>query len=257
MNPPNIYNEAVAAMPPPGARAAEAPDFRRSVDRFVDDQDGQSMVEFVVVLPVFLFLVMGIVQFMMITNAAYMLNYGNFMAMRTAVANWEMSTVGRKDIQPGGGGAAAALPSNVRSEAKKTLQYCLLPVAYFKGDKITSLIFLNLAAPKMELGREGNANLNQNWLESFSEYRYPLMIPLANSIIYAITKGARGSTTYYADALTTDPRREVLGIKLPNIDPYLIAFDRKTILLKTSSNVAGTGANIKEFPHRMIIQRRW
>ena len=58
----------------------------REALRFHQDTEGQAMAEFCVILPVLLFLILGIIQMMLIANASYLLNLANFYALRTGVS---------------------------------------------------------------------------------------------------------------------------------------------------------------------------
>lgn len=231
----------------------EAPDFARSCRRFLKDEDGQSMVEFIVIMPILLFLIMGIVQFMLMANVSYFLHYGNFMAMRTASARWEMSVVGK----PGQGGQITKIPNAVIQEAERTLRYCLLPVAYIRGDKLNSLLLLSMTAKvRMALDAPNN-NTPADWIQAYSEYRYPLYIPLAKDVIYAISLGRKSSTTKWWESLPYDDNLEVFGFTIPNMDPWKLLLDLKTLEFKTNSGRKGQGPHKNQYPHRELIQRRW
>jgi Flp pilus assembly pilin Flp len=250
--------------------SGEAPDFGRAVNRFIKDEDGQSMVEFVIVMPLFLFLVLAIIQFMLIANAAYFVNYANFMAMRTAVAHYEMSTVGK--VMPSGK-VNKKIPAKVKTEANNTLRYCLLPIAYFPGDKFNSLAWLCLArfkmklAPKTQLQGQPDPTGAADFIHGHTKYEYPMMIPLAKNVIHAIFNPKPffmpKDALFYDEILPYNLGGGPFGLKLPGFLGY-----HRLPILSDSGNPGTAGKNSKQFknknnikkagvPHRMFIHRRW
>lgn len=62
------------------------------------DQDGSTMVEFILVIPVLLFMGMGLMQFALIYHAKSVLNYATFEAARTGAVNNAQIEVMRKEL---------------------------------------------------------------------------------------------------------------------------------------------------------------
>lgn len=62
--------------------------------RLAGDESGAVMAEFVIITPLFLFLILGIIQFMGIAHVDAMLQYANFMAARTGIVHYEAMSQG-------------------------------------------------------------------------------------------------------------------------------------------------------------------
>lgn len=58
--------------------------------KFPAEENGAVMVEFIIVAPLFLFLIVSILQFMAIAHVDALLQYANFMALRSGIVHYEL-----------------------------------------------------------------------------------------------------------------------------------------------------------------------
>jgi len=218
MNPthPAEHESANAGLPPaPGVSTTPPdPDFKRAVRRFFRDESGQSMVEFIVVIPMLLFLVMGIVQFSLNTIASYFANLGNFYALRSAAVIYEDAVVGNRRN-------GHVFPDDCLSTAR----YFMAPAWFVKGDMRASgmafaSITVNQVADTVAATRRavhnttggGNRPLQPQVMQMRLTFDYPMMMPVARNVIAA------------AQAVATNPLVELTDPMSNPLEP-LRTFD--------------------------------
>lgn len=169
---PDRHDQTLPAAAP-APTGAGAPDFQTAVRRFTRDENGQAMTEFVIVMPLFLFLVMAIMQFSLNAMGTYMLTLGNFYALRTAAVTQEYADLNLSGF-------------NVVNDARQTARYVMTPAWVVKGDIALSLDSYNSIAVTSQ--RQGNE------VQVQTTFNYPMVIPIARNVIGAAHRLNQGNT---------------------------------------------------------------
>lgn len=149
------------------------PSFQAAVRRFSRDENGQAMTEFVIVMPLFLFLVMAIMQFSLNAMGTYVLTLGNFYALRTASVTQEYADLNFSGF-------------NVVNDARETARYVMSPAWCVKGDFLLTLDSYNSVTVTSQ--RQGNE------VQVQTTFNYPMVIPIARNVIGAAHRLNQGNT---------------------------------------------------------------
>lgn len=134
-------------------------------------EQGQAMSEFCIILPLLLFLVFGIIQLMLITNASYLLNLANFYALRAGVANFEIYQYDLVD--------SGTLEQKMIDAATDVLEPILPGRFTLPGFWARNEIQVN-TVPEVD---SISANNRDRWLECQTEMQYNLFVPFAGAIM--------------------------------------------------------------------------
>lgn len=214
------------------------------VRRLPKDEEGQAMTEFCIILPLLLFLIFGILQLMLISNAAYMLNLANYYALRTGVVHFENYQYGLE---------SGDLEDKMRDEAIRVLSPILPrlmrdPLHYFMT---TVPIVLNTEPDVSNRIPEGSTD---NWLSCQTEMPFHLYVPFAGGIIASIywwgEWGVSPSNRLISEGIYI--REHPIGMFHP-LWPYIWM----RTLNYDYSNSRSPGNNIEMVDHhRMAIARR-
>jgi Flp pilus assembly pilin Flp len=232
------------ATPAPHHSAADAPDLNRALFRFVRDENGQAMTEFVIIMPLLLFLVMGIVQFALNAMGSYVLTLGNFYAMRSASVTMEYEDLGISGF-------------STEDDSTSTARYMMSPAWLVKGDPaLTVEAVLSISVTNE---RDGNNVTTQ------TEFDFPMVIPIARNVIGVAVNGAEGTFgeegTAFMDAVNDDiifiPNNflgNLIGGALAGIlQDNGITTGTKYVRLPMTSN---NRFDEEDGRHRMLIARR-
>ncbi|MFC1601585.1 TadE/TadG family type IV pilus assembly protein [Candidatus Sumerlaeota bacterium] len=155
---------------------------------FHKDEEGQAMTEFAIILPALLFLVFGILQLMLITNASYMLSLANFYALRTGVVHYELYQyrleTGNLENKMKEAAVETLLPILPRL-FRDPVNYGLTVMLEVRG---LSGIIINT---RPNVGSSIATSDGTNWLECQTEMPYHLFVPFAGAIIASIHHWSR------------------------------------------------------------------
>ena len=216
------------------------------VGNFPRDEQGQAMTEFTIILPVLLFLVFGILQLMLISNASYMLNLANYYALRTGVVHYELY---QYDFE--------SSPSDLEAKMKEAAVKELLPimprllrdpVKYF----MTAVpVVLNT---RPDVGQNIAESDRTNWLACQTEMPFHLYVPFAGAIIASIFHwsewGINPSNRLLEEGILI--REHPLSLGHP-LWPYIWMKSRNYDFQNTRAPSNST--NLKDM-HQMAIARR-
>lgn len=184
-------------------------------------QRGQSLLEFVIVVPVFLFLLLGIFQFMLVYRAKATLDYAVLEAARNGAVNGaEMSAIRSglaTGLMPLFATKASAIglgEARVRAELEARLYSSIEIVSPTRAawdnfaerqhDGVRALPNDNLMFRDNRIGSSGLNVQDANILKIRVIYRYPMIVPFVDRVIEGGSSLIRGH--WLSDVrLTPDP----------------------------------------------------
>lgn len=179
--------------------------------RFAGDESGAVMAEFVIITPLFLFLILGIIQFMGIAHVDSMLQYANFMAARTGIVHYEAMSQGWNT--DAGGGWQTSLKDKMEDGAKTALgpYYKMIPGDFetpygpgYDGPLPTGPAAVWKDSIDIEAGVVKDASMERVplWLTSRTKLDMKLGTPWVGRIVEVI---ARGGKDNFETEKGTDP----------------------------------------------------
>ncbi len=186
--------------------------------KFPKAEDGAVMVEFVIVAPLFLFLVMAIMQWTGIAHADALLQYGNFMSARAGAVHYEAMS---KNWDGGGTNFKTRLQDKMEDAAGHAMgpiyrqihgfrsataiassTIDLWPLRKVVGSAPVAVLDLNVKAGTVESGLE----YMPTWIVSQTEIDLGLPFPWVGSIIELMFRNAAGpATAQQAAQMGMDP----------------------------------------------------
>ena len=143
----------------------------RELFSFHKNEQGQAMSEFCIILPLILFLVFGIIQLMLITNASYLLNLANFYALRAGVANFEIYQYELVDH--------GTLEQKMEDAATDVLEPILPGRFTWEGQLTRATINIETVPDVSSI----SSNNTDRWLECQTSMSYHLFVPFAGTIL--------------------------------------------------------------------------
>jgi hypothetical protein len=174
----------------PGERPrVEEPNFRRAAERFMNDQDGQSMVEFALTGFLLLVLVLCIVQMSMNSDATHYCQLGNFYALRAGAVSWEYHEIGLDGFD------------DLRADMQSTARYFMFPAWYYEGEFLWSF----WASQQIDFDPDPSNATNivaeddNNFIELSTNFDYYMTMPLARNVIGAAWVGSDSEPGYNID----------------------------------------------------------
>jgi hypothetical protein len=212
----------------------------RELFSFHKNEQGQAMSEFCIILPLLLFLVFGIIQLMLITNASYLLNLANFYALRAGVANFEIY---QYEL------ASGTLENKMKDAAKDVLEPILPGYFTYHGQLTRMTIKINTAPDVSSISQ----NNRDRWLECQTSMSYHLFVPFAGTILAHIYHWGNWINTPWAGEgiLVRRPFWSWAGHPLwPYIDMRTLNYDFERL----GRSPSPTEAQIMR--HKMAIGRR-
>ncbi|MCW4454364.1 pilus assembly protein [Flavobacterium sp. MXW15] len=200
-------------------------------------QRGQSLVEFCIVVPAFLFLILVTLQFILIYRAKSTLDYATFQAarkgalagadkgkMKTALANGMVPLFA---TSPDAGGVATAL---VKAQADVRLFANLdvispTPQAWTEHrerqhDGRYALPNDSLAFRRNTVGSSNLSVQDANILKIKVTYHYPLIVPFADRVIVGLSKLVTGGESYAPPSMLVE--EPVSGHRRLPIESYAV-----------------------------------
>ncbi len=158
--------------------------------RFPREEGGAVMVEFAIVSPLFLFMVLGCIQLMGVSHADAMLQYANFMGLRAGSVHFEPVTKGfsqegniervmEEAVRHALGPITqkiAEFPGPAGSNADRGISTS--PVEIYEDD-------IEVVAGVIDLGDSYNPSLRK-WLTSRTEVKVRMGIPWIGRVLQAI-----------------------------------------------------------------------
>ncbi len=184
--------------------------------RFPSDQGGAVMVEFAIIAPLFLFMVLGSIQLMGVAHADAMLQYANFMGLRAGAVHYEPISKGFSN--------AGSVESVMKEAVRHSLGPLTQKIAEYPGpsnanqDRAISTSpveileeDITVLAGVIDLGGSYHPSLRQ-WLTSRTEVKVRMGIPWVGRVMQAVQLRA---TKFNHDA-------EVQKLVARGIDPFAV-----------------------------------
>lgn len=170
--------------------------------RFGADESGAVMAEFVIITPLFLFLILGIIQFMGIAHADSMLQYANFMAARTGIVHYEAMSHGWNTDAGGVGSWRTNLEDKMEEGAKTAFGplYKMIPGDFdtpygagYDGPLATSPAAIWKDSIDLEVGVVATTGMERvpYWLTCRTQVDMKLGTPWVGRIIEVIARGGK------------------------------------------------------------------
>lgn len=216
----------------PASEGAAAPaGVLSALRRLRDDDAGAAMLEFILVLYAFLFVLLGVVQVGLMVTASYYTNYANFMAMRAASVYYEAMEDGfisRSDFE---------------QRCEKAALYALGPMERYwwtSGDNDAESRALDRLEFKYEEGSDKLQDGRAASLKGRLEYDYRLIVPFVGRVISALGKGmtAKPGAPFAYDT-------EGMGTRYP------------TLKLGPNDELSDETSGSPPRYHEILVQRRW
>ena len=202
---------------------------------FWADERGAAFVEFIIALYAFLFVLLGVVQVGLMVCSSLYVNYGNYMALRTAAAVWQ---------EPKEDGLISQ--SEFNDKCLGAALHALGPVERyhwkhpFDGSaKSNAQSRLHFTCNPTSDQFDGKAK----GLTGKLEYDCPMIVPFVGRVISALAKH------------TGQPSAEQENRVGQNFAYDTSAMDRYPTVTLRSNNDLGQGGLPR--PHPVTIQRRW
>ena len=209
-------------------------------DNFFRREEGAALIEFVIVLYPFFFLLLGTIQTALLVTASFYTGYANFMALRTASVHYESMENGlisesdfRRKCEEAALSALGPMEpywwTNEKDSSSKTHALERINFIYKEDDE--KLVYENKPA----------------FLNGRLEYGYPLIMPFVNRVFSALSKDMTPEEGDYFSRETMYPyETETPENEFP------------TFTLRSnndlSENITTEGP---PYFHKILIQRRW
>jgi Flp pilus assembly protein TadG len=175
---------------------------RRLILKLIKGKKGQSMVEFALILPVFMLLVLGIAQLSLIFINKMMLQYSAYMLARVAVAYAD-------DIDNRLIDSRTSIARNVQlQKADSILKSMMSTINNPSGSALKTLSCMGAdSLQKFFLGKFKGADVSWQWDNSIKSsdgrflrvnvsYDMPLKVPFVNKIFNGFQKNQSSSADY-------------------------------------------------------------
>jgi hypothetical protein len=205
-------------------------DLRAERKGFLEDEQGAVMLEFLIVLFAWMFLLFGVIQIGLIAIASYYVNYANFMALRTASVHYEYVDYGWINYR------------QFRNICEHQAAISLTPMEPKRWREASRGIPPQVNADFMRRVRFVPSPYipNARTMRGLLEYDYYLIVPFANYVIAAFDS---------TPPLTATQERRVMQNFRTESAPTF-----PTIRLRSNNNADPGGP--PGF-HDIVIQRRW